>query len=234
MKTIYILLVYITFTSCNKKNALELEIITKEINSLNYDGNYNVKMLNDDLYLKKSKTIIIYKLINNDTKTYYFNLNYFHSQLTNSINGLSINKSFINFSKNNGKNMQIRYGIACKDSSYQDEFKDKNNFVAKSLNYSIEGNEKFLVDNSNFVIHPNEVLYFEWFLNLPYGNQIPNYTIKFEKGKKYSAEIVMFSDSINYKQTISRTDLKTIKDNGYEVYHGIIKSKNKIPIKFVD
>lgn len=79
-----------------------------------------------------------------------------------------------------------------------------------------------------------ETIYFEWFLNLPYGSDIQNFFVNFENKKEFNAEIMMFSDSTNYKKTLSRTVLQTIKENGYEVYHGIIKSKNKVPVQFVD
>ena len=76
-------------------------------------------------------------------------------------------------------------------------------------------------------------MFFEWFVNLPYGNDMQNAHVELDKNKKYYAEMVMFSDSINYKKSVSRTTLKTIKENNYKIFHGIIKSKNKIPIKFL-
>ena len=74
------------------------------------------------------------------------------------------------------------------------------------------------------------------FIILPFAKlkETINYQVVLDSNKKYFAEILLSSDSTNYKKFISRTDLQTIKANGYEVYHGIIKSKNKIPIKFVD
>jgi hypothetical protein len=40
----------------------------------------------------------------------------------------------------------------------------------------------------------------------------------------------MFSDSTKYKSVVSTPTLQTIKENKYTVFHGVIKSKNKIPI----
>jgi hypothetical protein len=105
----------------------------------------------------------------------------------------------------------------------------------KSLSLEYLGYKNSFIINKNFVIYPNQTIYFEWFIFLPYGNIVESstYTVEFNPQKKYFAEIIMNSDSTNYKKTISRVDLQTIKENGYEVYNGVIKSKNKIPIKFV-
>ena len=74
------------------------------------------------------------------------------------------------------------------------------------------------------------------YVYLPYSdkNSEQLYSLQFEKNKKYNMEIIMSSDSTDYKKYISRTVLKTIKENKIKVYHGIIKSKNKIPVKFID
>lgn len=44
---------------------------------------------------------------------------------------------------------------------------------------------------------------------------------------------MIYSDSTNYKKFLSRPILKTIDENNYKVYHGIIESKNTLPIEFV-
>jgi len=102
----------------------------------------------------------------------------------------------------------------------------------KYLNYNYCGLSH---DNSqNFIIHPHETLYFEWFIVLPFGNVLEdiNYSVVLDSKKKYYAEVLMHSDSTNYKNSVSRADLKTIQDNGYEIFDGTIKSKNRIPIVF--
>ena len=89
-------------------------------------------------------------------------------------------------------------------------------------------------NNNNFIIHAHEALYFEWFIVLPFGNMLEdiNYSVKLDSTKKYYAEILMHSDTIHYKKAISRTDLKTIQENGYKIFNGTIRSKNRIPIIF--
>ena len=42
----------------------------------------------------------------------------------------------------------------------------------------------------------------------------------------------MLSDKKAQKY-LSRAELATIKENGYEIFNGTITSKNRIPIKFV-
>jgi hypothetical protein len=235
-KIIFITILYLFVVSCKKKNGLELEIINKSILSLTSNNKDVYDNMHDSVIVDKSKTIVLYRLTNYDNKSYFFNLNYF-GKIYPSLNGIAINKAVIYFYKDGGNEkgkIDVKFGQPNFDLETQSISADRNNQVSKMLNYSICGDEKFILDNSNFIIHPNETLYFEWFLNLPYGNTIQNAYVKFDKEKEYSAEIEMFSDSVNYKKMLSRPILKTIEKNGYEVYHGVIKSKNRVPIKFIE
>lgn len=223
----YVLISFLILcAACTRKPAgLELEIITKAVNSL--------KIKKDDLttyYEKdinpKAKTIVVYKLTNNTDKTYYFNLDGYNKDLSRNV--IRMDRAFVRFTDAN--NQVIRtFGSY---PTFGPNAKLPNNLmILNLLNY----NEISMF--KNFIIHPNETLYFEWLLVLPYGNkyEFMSYCIKdFNPQKQYFAELLLSSNGVNYKSQISRTDLQTIKKNGYEVYNGVIKSKNKIPINFVD
>jgi len=89
-----------------------------------------------------------------------------------------------------------------------------------------------LINPKNFVIHPNETLYFESYIILPFGDMLSNhnYEVLLDNRKKYSAVFSIHSDSTYHKKILSRTDLRTIKENGYEVFNGVVTSENEIPI----
>ena len=215
--------IFILFTSCDEKTDFELEIVSKQINSLNikpedfYDY-YKEKIINS-----KAKTIVTYKLINNTESTYYFNLDGNNKILETN---LRIDRAYLIITDLNQK--QIKSYSSSPSLGSESTFPN-DLMILKELNYNPMKLFK------NFIIHSHETLYFEWVLVLPYGNiyEYNNYWIKdLDAQKKYFAEITLSSNGVNYKKQISRTDLQTVQDNGYKVYNGIIKSKNKVPIIF--
>lgn len=223
MKNI-VICILILLTACNKKDDLELEIITKKINSLNVKADDFYKYYNSNFINEKAKTIVVYKLTNNTNKTYYFNLDAYNSNLENKC--IRMDRAYIRFTDSNNKIIQT-YGsspIYTSGGILPNELK-----ILKELGYN------YTKKYNNFIIHPNEVLYFEFLIVLPYGNkyEINSYWVKnFDAHKEYFAELLLNSDGVNYKNNISRVDLKTIQDNRYEVYNGILKSKNKVAIEF--
>lgn len=234
--TIFIITLCLFILGCEKKEGLELEIINKSILSLVPDKKNSYNNMDDSSTNYKSKTIIVFKLTNYDCKSYFFNLNYF-GKIYSNVNGLTINQATIYFYKENGnkeEKVKVRYGHPNFDFKPNSLSTDRNAEFFKMLNYSSIANENLNFNNSNFLIHSNETLYFEGFVNLPYGDPIQNANVDFAKNAKYSAEITMFSDSTNYKKMLPRPILKTIEKNDYEVYNGVIKSKNRVPIKFIE
>ncbi|MRX40068.1 hypothetical protein GJU43_12345 [Flavobacterium sp. LC2016-23] len=234
-KNILIIMLCLSVLGCKRKEGLELEIINKSILSLVPEDKNTYNNMDDSLTNYKSKTIIVFKLTNYDCKSYYFNLNYF-GKLYSNLDGLTINQATIYFYKDNRnkeEKVKVRYGHPNFNLNPNSISNKRNVDILKMLNYSTTGNEKYF-DNSNFIIHSNETLYFEGFVNLPYGDPIQNAHVDFDKNAKYSAEITMFSDSTNYKKMLSRPILRTIQKNGYQVYHGVIKSKNRVSIKFIE
>jgi hypothetical protein len=232
MKVVMIIIICYLNICCAHKKGLEIEIVNDKIVSLIVEPETTSKFLTDSLFRKKAKNILKYKITNHDKRTYYFNL-LINSEFLKEINGISINKGFINFFDNNN-NVRTYGFVPSNISKSNDDFWKLQNVIANELEYKISGVEKYYYDKENFVIHPNETLYFESYIYLPIDGKFQFHNARFHYKTEYNAEIIMFSDSTNYKKKLSRTVLQTIKENGYQVYHGIIKSKNKVPIKFID
>lgn len=222
IKNIIISLVLMGF-GCSKNKDLELEIVTKEIKAIDLKSISVNEYYNNIEIVNKSKTIVNYKLTNNTDKTFFFNLNGYNEKFEKKF--MRMDRAFIDITDENKLSVKHKSSFPTFGSKLPKDFE-----ILNQLDYS------YLYRFNNFIIHPHETLYFEWFLMLPLGNQIElkNSRVNFDPNKKYFAEILLNSDSTNYKRYISRTELQTIKENGYEVYHGTLKSKNKIPIKFVN
>jgi len=80
-------------------------------------------------------------------------------------------------------------------------------------------------------------LYFEYYLNISDTILDENFRGGFadlKKGVNYYAKLSIASDSTNYKNDLPRAILKSIEANHVKVYHGIIESKNKVPIKVLE
>jgi hypothetical protein len=216
-------ILFLFFISCKKKEGLELEIITKQLNSLNVSPDkyldYSIKY---DTVLKGATTILSYKLTNYTDKTYYFNLDSYKRDFKRL--HIKVDRAYMDVTDDLNKQVLITGSIPTSAASGYPKAYLINNY----LNYSpIKPNNL-----NNFIIHPHETLYFEWFVILPFGTIVEGHAfyVDLDAKKKYFANIFLDSDGVYYKKTLSRTDLKTIQENGYEVYNGIIKSKNKIPI----
>ncbi|KOS06965.1 hypothetical protein AM493_13685 [Flavobacterium akiainvivens] len=218
MKYLTLLFAIVLF-GCKNTGTLELEILTKQVNALNVSPDkYKEYRLEYTSAPKGAQTVITYKLTNNSDTTYYFNLNNFNSRFEKDY--IKMDRAFVGIKDNKGelvkpKGREATWGV---------------DFVANYLGYSHY--EQY--DKKNFIIHPGETLYFEWFIILPFGNIIEhtNYQVVLDSKEKYYAEIELDSDGTDYQNKISRTDLKTIRDNGYTVFNGTITSKNKIPVVF--
>lgn len=235
MRYIWALLIVFLLSCNSQKQDIELEIITKEINCFNIpnDADTHTEYLKhiyneyNTEVPESSKTILVYKLTNNTNKTYYFNIDSYENNLMYEY--IKVDNAFLGIYNSNGEYQKPKVGIPTKgadEAYYYKEFLDYSSY----LDYTHGVGE----ENRNFIIHPNETLYFEWFVILPFGNLIEdaNYNVFLNSTKEYYAEILMHSDSINYKNILSRTDIKTIDENGCEIYNGTIKSINRVPVVF--
>lgn len=215
---------------CNKHEDIELEIITKEINYLDIDfSNHMDYFLDNELAPQKSRTILLYKLTNHSNKSYYFNIDSYHNDLKYDFK--MIDKAYVRIMNTKNEYQKPHVSIPSKDGFPTDE-----DMYKQYLNYNRYSANNYGLErlHSNFVIHPNETLYFEWFLILPFIDFIEdiNYTYKLDTSQEYFADVLIHSDTIKWREILSRTDIKNIEENGYKIYNGTLESKNKIPIKF--
>lgn len=205
----------------DEKSELELTLLSKEINCLKVNPVDYWKFIDaTDLAPANSKTVLRYKLENHSDKTYYLNIDNYNKELEN--NNIKADKIFLLVSDSIGNVVNAKGRQPTSENL-------KDILMLQYLNQ-----KSLNLPSKNFTIHPKEILYFEWFTILPFGNilETTNYQIKLNYDKKYFSEIVLASDSTNYKNRISESDLKTIKQNHYIVFHGKIKSVNKVPIIF--
>jgi hypothetical protein len=236
----YLLLTFIILLSCNKrveKEELELIVLNKHIISYGYSRKDHKDF---DSLNKKTNNIIEFKLTNNGSKIVYFNRGFLYSDVLqkNYVPGNLSGKWFVNsifinnyneFSNNssyfNHKNEKIQ--------DFIDYYRKKDEDLLKSLNYDYSKYNTFCL-KSNFAIHPGETIFFEYPLHLPYDNlDLDNSNFVFKKGKEYFFKIQIFSDSTNLEKYLTRTDIKTIQENNYKVYHGVLESKNMVKVKII-
>lgn len=223
MRTFYLFFL-LTLFSCSSQKSLEIEVTTEYINSLNVSvseyGSQYIKM--DTLAVENSRTRLTFKITNYSNKTYYFNVLGYQESLDGKLmrDKIKINNALLSIYDKHGKPVMARASQPSLDF-------DSDMLYSRYLNYD----HHIDLQNKNFIIHPDETLYFEWFVVLPFGNLLEdtNYSVILDEHKEYFAKILIGSTSnLEY---ISRTDLETIKENKYEIFDGIITSKNRVPIR---
>lgn len=207
--------------SCSKAdNNVELEIISNKIVFSKLDNG-------------RAKNIIEYKITNNTFCDYYFNA-YSLSKLTWKIDGLQPSNIFFQILDAKGNHAEYIHKeylpttefITCQQINYDIAEKE-----IKDLNYSILPDYKNLIDKNNFLLKKGESKYFEILYYFPESNY--SY-VNLDKNKRYFFKMLIYSDSTDCIKFLSRPILKTINENNYKIYHGIIKSKNTVPIEFVN
>ncbi|KQB37712.1 hypothetical protein [Flavobacterium aquidurense] len=218
---LYFIFIILVMYSCSKNEGnVELEIVSDEI-------------LFSKLDTGRAKNIIEYKITNKTDCDYYFNACSF-SKLTWKIDGLQPSNVFLQILDDKG--IQAEYGrkeylpiekaSVCEQINY--DIKEKE---IKELNYSIAPDYKDLIDKNNFLLKRGESKYFEILYYFPESNYS---FVHLYKNKKYVFKMLIYSDSTDYMKFLPRPILKTINENKYKVYHGIIESKNNVPVRFVN
>lgn len=211
----------ITLISCNENNKqnLELEILNNKVETYKDQ---------DSTYCN----VLTYRLKNNTGKTYCILPNE-ESSLTYKLNCLNIeNLGCVFISKDDTLKINRKF-VNFSDTNFQNDLFKLFDEKSKKLGYKINGYSKDYIDKNRFFIHPNEIIYFEKLICLPLPDKFSS-RLDFDNNKKYSLRIFIHSDSTNYKNILSRTDIRTVEDNSYEVYHGIIESVNTVPVKVLD
>ena len=223
-----ILIVFILiFVSCTNEKPLEIEILNNEFLS----------------YSKTTKKDTINRIrfsVKNNSEYIYF------------INGLKfggykldgISKNGVTLKIYDSKNNEVEYFTQKQPSADNKDciltfINDFDKYENRYLGY---GNYRYNYFNKNnieknFIIYPNQEIFFEYPLTI--NKTIKNdgdrsKIVKLEKNSKYFSKILINSDSTNYKAYIPWDVLQTIKKNDIKIYHGIIESKNIIPIKILE
>lgn len=233
MKYLVLTLIFGIIFSCSKANdssVKDLEIIFYNKEIFSYPKNINKDTIN----------IIRYSLKNNTNQLYFIN------NITNSIDLQMFvpKKNGVNISIYDKKNVEVKYfqptkcEFDSKSVDYALDYLESINIEEKRLGY-VHPVEYFKNTQKDelFFIHPNEILFFECAVNINRpikhnGNRL--YYADLDSKKEYFAELKIASDSSNYKTVLPRNILQSITENKAKVYHGMIKSKNKIPIKVLE
>lgn len=233
MKNLFTVLVFSTVLGCTKSRDIptkDLEIIFYNKHIISYSKNSSKDTLN----------IIRYSLKNNSNKIYFIN----NIVKLPELQVPMLKKNGINMSIYDDENVEIKY--------FQPT---KGDFDSKSMDYKLDYLEGISVEEKRlgykhsieyfknaqreelFFIHPKEILFFECSININRpikynGNRL--YYADLESKTNYYAKLKIISDSSNYKNDLPRDILKTIEMNNVKVYHGVIESKNKVPIKVLE
>ena len=229
MRKVFTILVAFVLLSCQEKqNKLQIVTLNKQLFSFSYNS--------------KKDTIIrvCYKVINPTNNKYYVN-NIIRDKNLNTKSAYKGGR-FLRIFNLRTKNEVTYFTIpffwnekekVCAQESLNNILIDSKRLgykVPKEYFYSKEG-------CPNFFIHPNETIYFEYYINLT--DTIANENFRggyadLKKGINYYAKLSIASDSTNYKNDLPRDVLKTIEENNFMVYHGMIESKNKVSVKVLD
>lgn len=188
---------------------------------------------------------IEYKITNNSSKIFYFNT------ILNSRNIHSIVKSkfgekpsflidkklqlFISDEDGNPCRYSVNCGYPTDDYMVYELIKDKINHQKTNLmGYANHKRYFYNIDNyaHNFIIHPNETLFFEAYVEFPNNKSSCEFS-NLKEDTKYKVYPAIISDSINYKDVLPKNIIKTIKENDIKVFHGVIKAKEKIELKII-
>jgi hypothetical protein len=233
MKNLLTILTSVIILGCTKSKDIpvkDLEILFYNKQIISYSKNINKDTLN----------IIRYSLKNNSNQLYFINNIIRLSELQVPM----LKKNGINMSIYDDKNIEVKY--------FQPT---KCEFDSKSIDYKLDYLKGISVEEKRlgykhsieyfkntqreelFFIHPKEILFFECSINLNKpikynGNRL--YYADLESKTNYYAKLKIVSDSSNYKNDLPRDILKTIEANNAKVYHGIIESKNRVPIKVLE
>lgn len=221
-KLIYILISFTTI-SCTKNNSL---VVNKGL---------ELKILNDSVLscnakAKKTYKNIIFSSITNKTNETIFFIPYFNNCFENGYLSF-LNIKIINTLDN--KEIPLLVGV-------HHSVDDINNCVSKqmhgyklNLGYSDISNLMYFYEKNKIIIHPKETLYFESSLSLPDNTKEKFQLVELNKENHYKLFLSVKVDTAFYKERLTNSTLRTIKENNYKLFHGTITSKNSVPVVFV-
>lgn len=213
-----------------QKAPLLMTLLNEELIAYSYD----IK--------RDTLNVLEYEIMNQSEDIYYIN-NLFEQK---KFFIPSIYKNGINIRIFDDKNKEVKYDESIFSFGFRDSDSQNDSIwlyksaILKNLEVQRNKDEDhfwyYSTINSkhSFFIHPQEKIFFKMYLNLTdtiaYEDARLNYA-KIYNDKKYNARLELVSDSSNYKKVLPNQILKRIKQNKVKVYHGIIQSKNNIPVK---
>jgi hypothetical protein len=219
MRLIFIIFSLFFLFCTSSEKGVELEVLTKHLNAADVElKDYGMEYIKDvELAIKQSRTVVTYKLTNHTNKTYYFNVDGYQDD--EGWRDIKLDKASLIICDEKGKKVVSK-------RNEPSLVYDANYIFSEYLEYSHVKKKH----SKNFFLHPAETLYFEWYVVLPFGNlsEGVNYCVVLDKQQKYSGQVLIGS-TLN-KKTISRTDLKTIEENHYQIFDGVVTSNNTVPI----
>jgi hypothetical protein len=218
---IFISIIFFSFYSCVENNTLTLEILNKEL--VTYSKGI----------CKDTTNILRYRLKNNSNNIYYIN----------SIIGFNTSNG-ITEAKTPNRTLKV-YEINGKEVDYIPVFFNAFNFDSMlSDKITRLGYDKyspyytFDAKDYSFFIHPNEQLYFECIypiqINKFNNENLTSSYAKIIKNRNYECQLNIFSDSVTANNILPLNIKQIIKANKVKIYHGIIKSKNKVPVRILE
>lgn len=213
MKHLFFILIAYLFFSCNNEKDITLEIVNKEL------------LTKTTSATEDTLNIVRYKIVNNSDNIYYINSIISNIRFKPAI---IIDGKNIFFRVYNSKMEEVEY-----DFSSVEDYDELNNDFENDLWYFYA----FKADKNNFFINPKETLFFETPLRVVahknWDNEKP-YHARITSIDEFYSKMFVTSDSSYYKKTLPKDILKKIESNNAKVYHGIIESKNTVPIRVLE
>jgi hypothetical protein len=234
MKKIKLGCIFFILICCSKKeltyNDLELDILNDTLIA------YSFEMEKDTV------NVLNYSIQNNSNKIFYFKQGEGNDYLSNKLykNGIFIGINETNYKEVSCSN---KFPFEHNNKSKCDSCSSLLNLMTivkdtERLKESIKGGYYHTRDKRHyFFIHPGEKLFFKQYINLTDSMRYEDTRINYahlKKNKKYYSRFFIPSDSTDFKHELPKDILKTIEANNVKVYHGILESKNKVPVKVIE
>jgi len=247
MKKIATLISILILYSCQQKEEGNLTILNLNNNLKAYciddECSKDALYLNENYanFFKKSNNIVRFKIINNTSNNYFLKISNINNPLfeeqsfPNILYGLDLkNLQIINDST---KEVIKSYSMLNQEVNIT---KDKDSTLLKMYNkLGYINNNDWITINKNLskriiLIPSKQSIFFETAVNLPFNRPYRSVSqgILLNKKNKYSAQVILYSDTTNIKKYLTWSQLKNIEENNYKLFHGTITSENSVPIVF--
>jgi hypothetical protein len=229
-RIISLAIVFTVLIACNDRKAekgLELEILSEEF--ICYSGD-EYHFFSDE-YQKKYLTKYKYKVTNNSNKKYILNLDASSNYLYKKREYFNYKDVLVFTSENDSLEVYSRI----RNFIDKDCRKDYYDYIERNLGnrfLNIEMEKPYKINS--FLLNHGETKYIENYVILPFGDEFNHNSIKLKSKSNYFVTVKIWSDSTRLKEVFDDSELRTFKENGYEFYHGVVSSKNKVPLKLIE